>query len=139
MLLDKQDGVIYGPVNSRRLGKSLGINLSPGEDKLCSFNCIYCHYGWTGRHTLDYSKFEDELPGVDQVVQAVKEAMQSKTKFDYVTFSGNGEPTLHPAFPEIVEKVIELRDNYRPKAKIALLTNSSGVMKSPRIQSVNTR
>ena len=128
MLLEMHESILYGPIDSRRLGKSLGINLSPYKNKLCSFNCIYCHYGWTKRHTLDSTPYIDDLPKADNVVAAVEQAMKSPLEFAYVTFSGNGEPTLHPDFPEMVEKVVRLRDKYRPEAKVALLSNSSGLL-----------
>lgn len=128
MLLEMHDGILYGPVNSRRLGKSLGINLSPARDKLCSFNCLYCHYGWTRRHILDFTRFANELPRAIDVIRAVEGAMQSKIKFAYITFSGNGEPSLHPDFPEIAARVVELRNQYRPEVKTAILTNSTGLM-----------
>jgi wyosine [tRNA(Phe)-imidazoG37] synthetase (radical SAM superfamily) len=129
MLLEMQESILYGPVDSRRLGKSLGINLSPYKNKLCSFKCIYCHYGWTKRHTLDSTPYINDLPKADDVVAAVEQAMKSPLEFAYVTFSGSGEPTIHPDFPEMVEKIVRLRDKYRPEAKVALLSNSSGLLR----------
>jgi wyosine [tRNA(Phe)-imidazoG37] synthetase (radical SAM superfamily) len=136
MLLEMQEGILYGPIDSRRLGKSLGINLSPARDKLCSFNCIYCHYGWTRRHRLDCREFKNDLPRAGEVVTEVEEVMQSRTEFAYITFSGNGEPTLHPDFPEIVEAVTVLRDRYRPDVRVALLSNSTGLMRQAVRESV---
>ena len=125
MLLPLQAGIIYGPINSRRLGRSLGVNLSPSSLKLCSFDCIYCHYGRTGIKTLFPA--EEGLPRVEEVLQAVDEALLAHREIDFVTFSGNGEPTLHPRFPEIVAGVCRLRDELRPGVKLAILSNSTGL------------
>jgi len=131
MLLELQRGILYGPVNSRRLGKSLGINLSPTNDKFCSFNCVYCHFGWTKRQSLDFTSCLYELPRADDVVAAVDDALQSNLDFAYLTFSGNGEPTLHPQFPDMVQEIVALRDRYRPQVKVALLSNSTGLAYAP--------
>jgi len=127
MVYTLQDGILYGPVNSRRFGKSLGINLMPCREKLCSFDCLYCHYGWTVHHTLDVSQAADGLPTIDEVAGAIEGTLRSDEEFEYITFSGNGESTLHPDFPEIVMQVAELRDRFRPKAMLALLSNSTGL------------
>lgn len=127
MLLDLHDGILYGPVNSRRLGKSLGVNLSPAKQKLCSFNCVYCHYGWTKRLTTDLSPFADELPQAENVIAAVEGALKSNIEFAYITFSGNGEPTLHPDFPRLVDEIIMLKKRYRPDVKLGLLSNSTAL------------
>lgn len=129
MLLAMHEGILYGPVNSRRYGRSLGINLMPAKDKLCSFDCVYCHYGLTKRCALNLSKFADELPSADDVIDAVESAMKSETAFDLITFSGNGEPTLHPDFPEIANAVVDLRNRFRPNVKAALLSNSTGLLR----------
>ena len=120
-----QSGIIYGPVFSRRLGRSLGINLLPTTHKLCSFDCIYCQYG-RGQGTSLVPN-GDVLPTIDQVLSAVERALKKPRTLDYLTFSGNGEPTIHPGFSTIVEGVIELRDKIRPGAKVAVLSNSSRV------------
>lgn len=130
MLLSLQAGIIYGPVNSRRLGPSLGINLMPVHYKLCSFNCVYCHYGWTERHTLHVGECLPDLPAAGEVIQAVGRAALSPLDFDFFTFSGNGEPTLHPNFAELLDEVVRIRDRHRPRAKVALLSNSSGLLYS---------
>jgi len=124
-LLQLQTDIIYGPVESRRLGHSLGINLLPTRYKLCSFDCIYCHYGRTKVKAL----FPDErhFPGVGEVLKAVEEALKRYRDIDYLTFSGNGEPTLHPQFPAIASEVRRLRDELRPDVKLALLSNSTTV------------
>lgn len=129
-----QRGIIYGPVNSRRLGRSLGINLLPTNIKVCSFNCAYCQYGWTRR-----SLPEPDLPGMSEVVSALEKFLQNLTVAPaYLTFSGNGEATLHPEFGEIVEQVTILRNRYLPHARTAILSNSSTVS-SPTIREVLSR
>lgn len=124
-LLPLQTGVLYGPIASRRLGRSLGINLMPTTYKACSFNCVYCHYGNTDVLTTDLETCTNDLPATADVVAAVKGALMSDAKFDYLTFSGNGEPTLHPDFETIVRRIVALRDENQPALKIALLSNSS--------------
>jgi wyosine [tRNA(Phe)-imidazoG37] synthetase (radical SAM superfamily) len=99
----------------------------PTEYKLCSFDCVYCHYGFTKRATLSISQCLKDLPTFDDVVKAVEEAARSSMQFNFLTFSGNGEPTLHPEFAPLVEEVVRIRDAYRPEVKIALLSNSSGL------------
>jgi len=127
MVLPLQQGILYGPVHSRRYGRSLGINLMPTVDKLCSFNCVYCHYGLTKRRTMNVGQYGSELPEFDEVIKALEEALQSFMELDLITFSGNGEPTLYHRFAELVGAVVELRDRYRPAAKVALLSNSTGL------------
>jgi wyosine [tRNA(Phe)-imidazoG37] synthetase (radical SAM superfamily) len=126
-----QQGIIYGPVNSRRLGRSLGINLLPTTIKVCTFNCAYCQYGWT-RQTLP----EPDLPQLSEVISALEKSVQNLPVAPaYLTFSGNGEATLHPSFAAIVEEVIFLRNRCLPNAKTAILSNSSTVS-SPVIREV---
>ena len=127
MVLPLKQTTLYGPVNSRRYGKSLGINLMPCRYKLCSFNCVYCHFGWTDKRRLDVSECAADLPGFDDVVREVEQAAKSSLDFGLFTFSGNGEPTLYPRFAELVDAVRAIRDRYRPAAKIALLSNSTGL------------
>jgi wyosine [tRNA(Phe)-imidazoG37] synthetase (radical SAM superfamily) len=128
--LSLQSGILYGPVASRRLGRSLGINLSPRRRKLCSFDCVYCHYGRTERLTSKCSSAMTGIPPSDEVIAAVGDALSGPRPFDVLTFSGNGEPTLHPEFSRIVDGVLEHRDRYRPGTRVALLTNSSGLQRS---------
>jgi wyosine [tRNA(Phe)-imidazoG37] synthetase (radical SAM superfamily) len=129
MLLPLPPEILYGPINSRRLGKSLGTNLMPGKYKLCSFNFVYCHYGWTKKHTSDFSQYHRDLPSPDKVIRAVGGALKSSMEFSFLTFSGNGEPTLYPQFAELVEEVANLRNKYRPQLKVALLSNSTGLVR----------
>jgi wyosine [tRNA(Phe)-imidazoG37] synthetase (radical SAM superfamily) len=130
-LLKLQGKLIYGPVMSRRLGSSLGINILPFDYKLCSFNCVYCQYGWTEEHTSDGRSHRDALPSAKDVADALREAL-AEFKRDgslpgYLTFSGNGEPTLHPDFPEIVDVVLAVRDELAPNSLVAILSNSTTV------------
>jgi len=138
-VLELQKGIIYGPVNSRRLGKSLGINLLPISYKLCPFDCIYCHYGWTNRYWRADSN--QDFPKAAEVEKALTGAIIASSKgnspFNYITFSGNGEPTTHPQFAEIVEMVRRLRDSLCPSVKIALLSNSALVERTEVCQAIS--
>jgi len=125
-----QSDIVYGPVLSRRLGRSFGINLLPQNHKSCSFDCVYCQYGRTNNKALSPDK--QELPTVEQVLEAVERALRKLRSLDCLTFSGNGEPTIHPNFSEIVQGVKAIRDHIRPNIKLALLSNASTVMK-PRV------
>jgi wyosine [tRNA(Phe)-imidazoG37] synthetase (radical SAM superfamily) len=126
-VLPLKQQILYGPVNSRRYGRSLGINLMPCTYKLCSFNCVYCHFGWTKRQARDADRYAADMPAFQQVVQAVEERIASPVEFDLITFSGNGEPTLYPWFAELVDAVVRLRNRYRPTARVALLSNATGL------------
>ena len=129
MLLEMKKTILYGPVNSRRYGKSLGINLMPHKYKLCSFNCVYCHFGWTDKRVMDVGEYTDDMPAFDDVVGEVEQAAKSSLEFGLMTFSGNGEPTLYPRFAELVDAVVAIRDRHRPEAKVALLSNSTCLSK----------
>jgi wyosine [tRNA(Phe)-imidazoG37] synthetase (radical SAM superfamily) len=109
----------------------------PGSYKLCSFNCVYCHYGWTKEQAVDFSKYQKDLPAIDEVVKSVAQALKSPREFDFLTFSGNGEPTLYPHFAELVEEVASLRNKYRPKVKVALLSNSTGLARESILLSLS--
>ncbi len=125
MLLELKKEIIYGPVNSRRLGRSLGINILPAHRKICPFSCVYCQYGWTKDHVLRTNPSLD-LPSVDAVKKALKKALlHMDNPPAYITFSGNGEPSLHPDFSYIVDEVTVLRDKLAPEAKTAILSNSA--------------
>ena len=115
---------IFGPVHSRRLGISLGINLLPADGKVCSFDCIYCECGFNKDHrpTLPQPTREE----VAQKLEAKLQQMQAEGQLpDVLTFAGNGEPTCHPHFAEIIDDTIRLRDQYCPKAKVCVLSNST--------------
>ncbi len=122
-----KSGIIYGPVNSRRLGRSLGLNLSPVRYKLCSFNCVYCQYGWTDVTTLDAARYEKDFPTADDFASTLERVLieQKNEGVDNITFSGNGESTLHPQFAELVDIAGALKNKYCPAARIGVLTNSS--------------
>lgn len=121
--------IVFGPVSSRRFGVSLGVNLLPDTMKFCSFNCIYCECGLT-----DFDQDERaRLYSTEEITQALenrfKELHSKGLKPDNITFAGNGEPTLHPGFGEIIEKTISLRDIYFPEAKITVLSNATRLHK----------
>nr|WP_319401246.1 radical SAM protein [uncultured Carboxylicivirga sp.] len=123
------DKTVFGPVKSRRLGVSLGINLLPNNRKICSFDCIYCECGLNG----ELGDKNSSMPSREQVKQALKEKlteMQSDHLLpDVITFAGNGEPTLHPDFAKVIDDTIELRNEYCPNARIAVLSNASRLQK----------
>lgn len=119
------DEIVFGPVKSRRFGVSLGINLLPEDRKICSFNCIYCECGLS-----DYTiNARTRLHTSAEIIDALKERFDSLAakglKPDNITYAGNGEPTLHPDFLQIIENTISLRDEYFPLAKITVLSNST--------------
>ena len=117
---------IFGPVNSRRLGISLGINLLPGDGKWCSFDCVYCECGLNKDH-----KPKLPLPTLEEVAEKLehklREMKEKGERLDVITFSGNGEPTMHPKFPQVIDIVITLRNEYFPDAKVSVLSNSTQV------------
>ena len=115
---------IFGPVHSRRLGISLGINLLPADGKVCSFDCIYCECGFNEDHrpTLPMPTREEVARKLEEKLQQMKAEGQLP---DVLTFAGNGEPTCHPHFAEIIDDTIRLRNTYCPKAKVSVLSNST--------------
>ncbi|MBQ2133961.1 MAG: radical SAM protein [Bacteroidales bacterium] len=116
--------IIFGPIKSRRLGNSLGVNLLPKFGKWCSFDCIYCECGWNKD-----GKKDTTLPTKEEVFEAMStrlhELSAEGTPVDTITFSGNGEPTMHPAFAQIIDFTLQLRDKLYPSAKVSVLTNAS--------------
>ena len=123
-VLQLQEGVTYGPVRSRRLGRSLGVNLLPDDYKLCSFDCVYCQYGRT--HVKSLSPEGHHFRDRDWVLRAVEMGLlMHGSDIDTITFSGNGEPTLHPDFCGIVSGVRDLRDRMCPGAKLTIFSNST--------------
>ena len=119
------DQIIFGPIKSRRLGISLGVNLLPTDSKVCSFDCIYCECGWTPRKRVKKAV----LPSRELVRQKLEEKLSEmivNNEFpDVITFAGNGEPTLHPEFEGIIDDTIEIRNRLTPNAKIAVLSNAT--------------
>lgn len=115
--------IVFGPIISRRLGISLGMNLLPYDGKLCSFDCIYCECGYN----KDF-KTKTKLPTQEQVKAALEDKLSTMKangdKLDVITFAGNGEPTLHPQFAQIIDDTISLRNEFYPDAKISVLTNA---------------
>jgi wyosine [tRNA(Phe)-imidazoG37] synthetase (radical SAM superfamily) len=127
---------IFGPVHSRRLGVSLGINLMPGDGKVCSFDCIYCECGFN----KDF-KPHTERPSREEVRQALetklKDMQENGPAPNVLTFAGNGEPTLHPDFPDIIDDTLALRDRYFPDAKVSVLSNSTMIHKPAVFEALN--
>jgi wyosine [tRNA(Phe)-imidazoG37] synthetase (radical SAM superfamily) len=132
MILELKSGLTYGPVRSRRLGASLGINLFPGAPKRCPFDCVYCQYGWTKEATARLSpEIAAALPTPLEVERAVVRALEGRPEPPaYLTFSGNGEPTLHPDFPEMVDRVNAVRARFGGGLRTAVLSNSARVMEA---------
>ncbi len=118
------DKTIFGPIRSRRLGISLGVNLLPNDRKLCSFDCIYCECGF-GQKTNDRAILPTRNIVSQQLRQKLSEMKQANEMPDVITFAGNGEPTLHPEFAEIIADTIDLRNEYCPSARVAVLSNAS--------------
>lgn len=121
-----REDTVFGPIHSRRLGSSLGINLLPRNGKICTFDCIYCECGWNKDGTGDTL-----LPKREDVRAALEEKLAQMAgtggHIDSITFSGDGEPTLNPQFPEIIDDTIALRNRYFPNAKVSVLSNASRV------------
>ena len=115
---------IFGPIRSRRLGVSLGINLMPNDGKVCSFDCLYCEAGFNaqGTGTTGLPSREEVRRRLDKKLSMMHEAGDT---LDVITFSGNGEPTLHPEFRGIIDDTLELRDKYFPEAKVSVLSNAT--------------
>jgi len=118
------DDIIFGPVKSRRLGVSLGINLLPTDYKFCTFDCIYCECGWTKK-----SDKKVILPSRNEIYERLETVLKKRKEndlpIDSITYAGNGEPTLHPDFAEIINDTILLRNTYFPNAIITVLSNAS--------------
>ena len=119
-----REEIVFGPIHSRRLGSSLGINLLPEKGKFCNFDCIYCECGWNkdGRD-------DKVLPTPAQLRSRLEaklvECKENDVPIDSITFSGDGEPTLNPGFPEMIDITLELRDRYFPKALVSVLSNAT--------------
>ncbi|MDR0364042.1 MAG: radical SAM protein [Bacteroidales bacterium] len=120
MLFDK---TVFGPIRSRRFGASLGMNLIPAAKKICTFDCVYCECGWTDKPESD--SFPTRKDVREALETKLHEMLQRDEKMDTITFAGNGEPTLHPDFSEIIDDTITLRNQFFPNAAITVLSNST--------------
>jgi len=129
------DQLIFGPIHSRRLGLSLGVNLLPIDAKICSFDCIYCECGF------NTTMQDSPIPSREQVYQALeaklKEMMEEGQIPDVITFAGNGEPTLHKDFEGIIDDTIALRNKFCPTAKVSVLSNSTRIHKPHVFRALN--
>ena len=119
------EDIIFGPVNSRRLGISLGLNLVPVNRKVCTFNCIYCECGWTNERHLPSEGFPARELIAESLIKKLVEMKSGGVLPDSLTYAGNGEPTLHPKFDGIIADTIEIRDQYAPESQIVVLSNAS--------------
>jgi len=129
------DQIIFGPIHSRRLGLSLGVNLLPVDAKICSFNCIYCECGFNT--TIHDFAFPTRAQ-VSEILSAKLQQMKTEGEIpDVITFAGNGEPTLHPDFEGIIDDTIELRNKFCPTAKVSVLSNSTRIHKPHIFNALN--
>lgn len=128
---------IFGPIKSRRLGVSLGVNLTPNDGKICSFDCLYCEAGFNGqgRGTTGFAPRDRVAALLEEKLRAMRDAGE---RLDVITFSGNGEPTLHPDFDGVIDDTIALRDRYYPEVKISVLSNATRAA-NPRVASALRR
>ena len=115
---------IFGPIHSRRLGTSLGVNLMPDDGKICSFDCLYCEAGYNAQGA-GTSGLPDRAAVAAALESRLAQMKENGERLDVITFSGNGEPTLHPHFAGVIDDTIALRDRYFPDVKISVLTNST--------------
>ena len=120
------DNIAFGPIHSRRLGSSLGINLLPEHGKLCNFDCIYCECGWN-RDGLGDRTMPSPARTAAALEAKLKDCLSKGIHIDSITFSGHGEPTLNPGFPEIIDSTVALRDRYYPNTRVSVLTNATTV------------
>ena len=119
------DSVIFGPVTSRRLGVSLGINLLPNDAKLCNYDCVYCECGLNEQSRKPKSRFHPEAMVMEALESKLLGMQMNGLAPDSITFAGNGEPTMHPSFATIMQGVIDLRNRYFPNAKVSVLSNAT--------------
>jgi wyosine [tRNA(Phe)-imidazoG37] synthetase (radical SAM superfamily) len=118
------DDIVVGPIVSRRLGSSLGVNLLPTKGKLFNFDCVYCECGWNKDGISD--KLFPSLADIEAALEKkMSKAISDGLHIDSVTFSGNGEPTVHPDFPAVIDVTLRLRDKYFPQAKVSVLSNAT--------------
>lgn len=126
---------IFGPIHSRRLGVSLGVNLTPDDGKVCTFDCLYCEAGFNAQGTGTTG-----LPPREKVARELEDKLSAMhdaaDPLDVITFSGNGEPTLHPDFADIINDTLRLRDKYYPEAKVSVLSNSTRIDRSDVVEAL---
>ena len=120
------DNIIFGPVRSRRLGLSLGVNLLPVESKLCNFDCIYCECGWNEDHP-GRRRFNGREDVREMLAKTLRRMVDEGEVPDVITFAGNGEPTMHPDFEDIIADTIALRDQICGQAKVSVLSNATQI------------
>ena len=120
------DNIIFGPVRSRRLGLSLGVNLLPVDSKLCNFDCIYCECGWNEDHP-GRRRFNSREDVREMLAKTLRRMVDEGEVPDVITFAGNGEPTMHPDFEDIIADTIALRDQICPQAKVSVLSNATQI------------
>jgi len=125
--------IIFGPIKSRRLGTSLGINVLPIETKYCTFDCVYCECGWTHANQEKKAKLFTRTQIKEAMEKRFPELLEQNIIPESITFAGNGEPTIHPEFLGITEDTIKLRDTYFPNAKLTVLSNAS-LIKRPHVK-----
>lgn len=126
--------IVFGPVKSRRLGVSLGINLLPPNGKRCTFDCLYCECG------LNKDNKGGTLPARSDIKGALEQTLnrmkQDGMALDVITFAGNGEPTLHPEFTQIIDDTLALRDALYPSAKVCVLSNATQLHKPELVETL---
>lgn len=131
------DEIIFGPVNSRRLGVSLGINLLPLNYKYCNFDCIYCECGRTFKDQFTDKRFHSREEVKLKLESVLKKMKDEGNAPDVITFAGNGEPTIHPDFEGIIDDTIEIRNTYFQQARIAVLSNATVIHKASVFRALN--
>lgn len=130
------DKIIFGPVRSRRLGISLGINLLPTDSKFCNFNCIYCECGWTPGLKGHKPAFHPRAEVARALAAKLAEMVAQGSPPDVITFAGNGEPTVHPEFEGIIADTLALRNQWVPACKVAVLTNATMLHKPTVVEAL---
>ncbi len=119
-----REKLVFGPIFSRRLGSSLGINLLPENGKLCNFDCVYCECGWN-RDGHEDTRLPQPAELRSELERVLADCLEKGVRIDSITFSGDGEPTLNPHFPEMIDITLELRDKYFPDSVVSVLSNAT--------------
>lgn len=119
-----REKLVFGPIFSRRLGSSLGINLLPENGKLCNFDCVYCECGWN-RDGREATRLPQPAELRSELERVLADCLEKGVRIDSITFSGDGEPTLNPHFPEMIDITLELRDKYFPDSMVSVLSNAT--------------